>query len=345
MSGSEERTLQPSARKLRKAREKGQIVQQRDTRLLVVTVGGLLFLFVSLDDIADHFRDSVVHAFLLLQDPTRSYDEIIVQSVAAGGRILLTLMAILVGLIVVTSIVLNRGVIFSADPLIPKASHLNPVQGIKRIFSVRTLAELGKGLLRLLLAGLGIWLVIHHLGGALLHAPRCGMACLLDLTLLFAILILAVVVVAAVVVAVIDLPLQARLFEKDQKMTKSEAKAESKDMNGSPEIRSALRRLRREAMNDRGGRLGISRSTLVIAGADEAVGIRYVKSEYAVPVIVAKVRGARKMEAMINQTTSLSLPVFNDADLAKRIMGGARPGQAIRPSEYSDTARLIQRTM
>ncbi|MEM7491083.1 MAG: EscU/YscU/HrcU family type III secretion system export apparatus switch protein, partial [Pseudomonadota bacterium] len=145
--------------------------------------------------------------------------------------------------------------------------------------------------------------------------------------------------------AVIDLPLQARLFEKDQKMTKSEAKAESKDMNGSPEIRSALRRLRREAVNDRGGRLGISRSTLVIAGADEAVGIRYVKSEHAVPVIVAKVRGARKMEAMINQTTSLSLPVFNDADLAKRIMGGARPGQAIRPSEYSDTARLIQRTM
>ncbi|MEM8848927.1 MAG: EscU/YscU/HrcU family type III secretion system export apparatus switch protein [Pseudomonadota bacterium] len=342
MSGSEERLLKPSARKLRKAREKGQIPMQRDTRLLVVTMGGLLFLWTSLDDVADHFMDSAAYAIALLQDPSRSYDEIIARSAAAGIRILGKLVAILVGLLIVSSIVLNRGLVFSFDPLTPRLSHLDPAEGLKRIFSLRTLADLGKSLLRLAFAIVGIWLVLRHLGSALLYAPRCGMPCLLDVTLMLAALVLLVIVVAAVIVAVLDLPLQARLFERDQKMTKSEAKAENKDMNGAPEIRTALRRLRREAAADRGGKLGVTRATLVVAGDDEAVAIRYVKAEFGIPVIVAKIRGSDRMDALGNQTTALSLPVFHDADLTRRILRGARAGRPIRPTEYSDTARLIQ---
>lgn len=344
MSDSEERTLRPSSRKLRKAREKGQIPLQRDMRILVVTSGGLLYLWLALGDIADHFRTSAALSFALLQDPNGAYDEVIAQSVGAATRIVGTLFVVLAGLLVIVSIVLNRGVVLSLDPILPKLSHLDPVKGIKRIFSARTLAEIAKSLARLALATIGIALVARSWGAAVLHAPRCGASCLLELTVILVVLVVGAVLAAAAAVSVLDLPLQAWLFERDQKMTKTEAKTEAKDMHGSPEIRGALRRLRREAANARGGRLGVSRATLVIAGPREAVAIRYVREEHGIPVIVAKVRGPERMAALIDQVTSLSVPMVDDPSLAHRIMQGARAGSPIRPAEYTDTARLIQAT-
>ncbi len=342
MSGSEEKSLKPSARKLRKARADGQIAQQRDTRLLLVTLGAILFLWSAAGDIARHFQDSAGLAFSLLTEPTQSYDEIIAQSVATGLRIFGTLFAIIFGVLVIGSIVLNGGMVFSLAPVTPKLSKLSPVQGFKRMFGTRALIEFAKALTRMLLAGAGIALVLWGWGGALLYAPSCGLGCLIEVSARLAAMVVGVVVAVSVLFAVIDLPVQAWLFQRDQNMTKTEMKNEMKDMNGSPEIRSALRRLRKEAANAKVSRLGLPRATLIIAGADEAVALRYVKAEYGIPVVVAKVRDPAKFAALVDQAAELGIPMMQDASLARRILKAARPGSPILPSEYSDTARMIQ---
>ena len=341
MSGSEEKTLDPTAKKLRKAREKGQIPQFRDMRLLMMTATGVAFVWFMFDEVANYFRTATDLAILAITDDQISYDSLISHAMGEGTRIIGLFFAILVAVLVITSLVLNRGFLISFDPMVPKMSNMDPVKGFQRIFGVRAITELAKSLLRLIVGVSGLYLIFRYVVGNLVYAPFCGMVCLLDLLLTLSIMIFGLIIFVALISAILDMPLQVWLFKRDQKMTRTEMKNEMKDSHGSPEIRKALRRLRNEAAQS-SGKVGVGKATIIIFGDRYAVGLRYVKEEVNIPFLVARAKGD-KTEEFLEKARYLMVPFFRDGDLAERLYRG-RPGYPIGEGEFSDTAKALLMT-
>ena len=342
MSGSEEKTLAPSQRKLRKAREKGQIPMQRDMRLLVVTAAGLLFLWAAATRIAAYFATLAALALDRIAEPEAAFAPVLSYALAEGGRLMAMLFLALLAALVVSSIVLNRGVIFTTHPLTPKLSNMDPVKGLGRMFGARGMSELGKSLVRMILSLAAVALVFWLTVGSLVHLPATGVAGVAEAALWLGAIVLGAILFVAAVAAVLDLPLQAWLFQRDQKMTRTEQKLENKDMHGAPEIRKALRRLRNEAAR-LPGKVGLPKATLVIFGDGAAVALRYVRAEHTVPIVVARGQGDRA-DALLDAARPLGVPHYRDAALAARLVVGTGPGNPIQPSEYGDVARAIGMT-
>lgn len=341
MSDSEEKTLEPTTKKLRKAREKGQIPQFRDMRLLLLTATGVAFVWFMFDQIADYFRTSIQLAILAITDDQISYDSLVSHALSEGTRIVGLFFVILVSVLIVSSLVLNKGLVISFDPMVPKMSNMDPVKGFQRIFGVRAITELAKSLLRLIAGAAGVYLIFRYAVGSLVYAPFCGMACLLDLLLTLSAMIFGLIIFIALISAILDMPLQVWLFNRDQKMTRTEMKNEMKDSHGSPEIRKAIRRLRNEAAQST-GKVGIGKSTIIIFGDHYAVGLRYAKEEVNIPILVARAKGDRT-EEFLEKARYLMVPFFRDDSLAERLFR-ARPGYPINEGEFAETAKAILMT-
>ncbi|MEM7641687.1 MAG: EscU/YscU/HrcU family type III secretion system export apparatus switch protein [Pseudomonadota bacterium] len=339
MSDSEEKTLAPSQRKLRKAREKGQIARFAD----LVTAGGLAagtaYLAFSLDEAAV-MTDVMALALDRMSDPPDvAFATILSAAIGGIARYVGSLVALLAGLSIVVNLVMNKGFLFTTDALSPKLSNLSPMKGFGRIFGLRAGVELIKSLLRMAVAMVAVWGVYRIGTASLIHAPDCGLGCAVGVILTLLALIAAVLIVIALIAAIIDIRLQVWLFMRDQKMSRSEQKAEQKESFGSPEIRKARKRLRNEAASST-GTPRLDRATIVIAGADDVAALRYDKSEYGVPVLMAKGRGG-KAAPLLEAAMALGVPVYDHSDLATALCRKTGKGQPIKQGEFAATAKAI----
>ena len=205
------------------------------------------------------------------------------------------------------------------------------------MFALRGLIELVKSLLKTLLLitfciGIGLASV-----NAILRAPTCGWLCLGPLftaTIRPLILTGAIVLLSA---GLVDILVQRGLFQRQMRMTRTELKRERKDQEGTPEIRSAQRRGRRELLQGAAG-VGVEAATLFIAGEDVAVGLRYVRGETPVPRVVCKGRGIRARHLL---TLGAGVPRVDDPELAADLDRRIEPGHYISDVFYNPVARAL----
>lgn len=338
MSESEEKTLEASDKKLRDARRKGQVAQFQDLLAFTGLAAGLGLLWASVPGTVGFFREMFDVAFAgIAEARAESYLSVLGVAQLHAASLLGSLMGLLAATAVLTSLVAQKGLVFSLDPLVPKLSKMDPVQGIKRIFGVRGLVELAKNLVRFVAALVVIWLVARESAAALIQAPACGLRCLAETLLAVASVLFAALLLLAAVFAVPDVWLQTALFKRDQKMGRSEMKREQKDVHGSPEIRGARARLRKEAAEVR-TRMGVRHASLVIYGARAAVGLRYVRDEVPVPMVVALARGAARADDLLLRAQMSVVPLFHDDALAEAVAAIAKPGHPAPQSQFEGIA-------
>lgn len=343
MSSSEAKTLPATEKKLRDARKKGQAPMQRDMGTAVGLAVGCGFLVVAGPRLAGLADGALEAALLGMDDPAARTAEL----VPALGRALAGVLGLLMGFLVVaavlTAFAVQRGPIFSLEPISPKISNLDPVKGLGRIFGARGLSELAKNLLRLVVAAAATALVLREGIPALLHAPRCGLGCLLGALGAILAALFAAYVLIGILFAVPDIRLQQWLFARDMKMTKTEMKREQKESHGTPEIRQEQRRLRHEIASTE-TRLGARNATLVIFDEDVAVGLRYVKAEVGVPMVVARAQGAEAAGRLLGTAQANVVPLWRDRDLARAILDGARLAQPVPQEAFQDVAEAMAAT-
>ena len=344
MSSSEAKTAPPSAKKLRDARRKGQVAQFRDIGSAVALIVGCGFLWIALPRLVGVFSGALDIAFEGIADhPAERAAPLAAFVLDELGQVLGLFFLLLIGAAVVTGIVVHGGLVFSLDPISPKLSNLDPVKGFGRIFGVRALVELGKSLLRLVLGVAAAVLVLRHGAGSLIQSPGCGLACLLGSLEAILAILFAAFVLLGLAFAVPDLRLQRWIFERQMKMTKSEQKRESKDTQGTPEIKGAQRRLRQEILAT-DTKLGARNATLVIFDEDVAVGLRYVKSEIGVPMVVARARGAEAADRLLGEAQLHLVPLWRDGRLAASILDRARLAQPAPQEEFQPIAEAMAAT-
>lgn len=337
--GAEEQSLPPTAKKLRDARKRGQVARSRDFPSAIGFAAALAALWATWPATTAAIGEALSVA---AAGHRRPFAVAAAEVAGAAGRAVLVgaapvaLAGLLAGLL--AGIVALRGIPFSFDPVSPKLDHLNPVEGFRRLFQLRNMIEVAKAVAKTLLLGAILLALLLPTLGTLMHMPACGVACGGIVGAVLLTTLLAAAAAVFLVGGLLDLGLQRFLFVRDMRMSHSEAKRERKDADGDPQIRSARRRLAREAAEG-ATRLGVAQATLVAADGARAIGIRFARGVTPVPVVVVRGEGERAAEIMAEAARE-RIPVLNEAELC-RLLARTPPGAFVPQAAYGPVARAL----
>lgn len=340
MSGSsEEKTLPPSAKKLEDGRKKGQLAHSPDLVSAAGGVAAILYLWTRSETIAEDWRQALTFASQIptadFQAGMRQLGEVLLLT---SLRTIAPFLALVLAASVLANMMINRGIVFSLEPIKPKLDHINPFTGFGRLFGMRSWIELAKTLIKTLLMAAAFLLVILGTWKTLVFLPACGMGCFSFMVGAQTKLLLAIAAGCFIAAALIDLLIQRWLFLREMRMTPSEAKREMQELEGNPLIRSAHQRLRQESANE--PRLGVKQATLLIRGEGVVVGLRYVAGETGVPIVVCRGK-ATAAERILAEARQLAKPLVEDVGLARALMRRAKLGAAVPSQHFNRVAKAI----
>ncbi len=221
-----------------------------------------------------------------------------------------------------------------------KGSRINPLSGLKRIFGVQGLIELGKGLLKLgLLGGIAWWWAAGRLPGllALGHNP---LETQINLSLDAISSLVGVLLIGLLIIAGIDYPLQIFQRNKRLKMSLQEIKDENKQSEGSPEMKSARRQRQRDLARGGVAKAMKEAQFVIVNPLHFAVALTYDPALAPAPVVLAKGRGETAL-AMREIAGEEGLPLLEYPQLARAVYFTTRPNQMVREELYVAIAALV----
>jgi flagellar biosynthetic protein FlhB len=337
-----ERTEPASQRRLEQAREEGQVPQSRELSTFLVLIAGTGGVWVLGNWFAERIEGVLRHGLTL--DRKAVFDPHAMGSrlVDMGSDALVTLLPLLLLLVVaaVAGPFFLGGRVFAPKALSPDLTRLDPLKGFGRMFSLHGLAELVKAIAKSLLIGLVVlWVVRHERDAlfALITQPvEVGLANSARM-LLFAAL---TTVAGLALVAALDVPFQLWQYYSKLRMTKEEARQESKEMEGDPQVKARIRSQQRE-MARRRMMSEVPKADVVVTNPTHfAVALRYDARRDGAPRVVAKGAGliAQKIREIAAQH---SVPVLEAPALARALHRHTDLGDAIPAALYTAVAEVM----
>jgi flagellar biosynthetic protein FlhB len=229
---------------------------------------------------------------------------------------------------------------FSIQALAPKLDKLDPLKGLARMVSLKSLVELIKAVFKFLLVASAATLIIYvsiqellALGLMSVPASTANAGTLL----LWAFIGYSSVLI---LVASIDVPFQAWQHKEQLKMTKQEVKDELKDTEGRPEVKSQIRRLQKDLSDQRMMQAVPSADVIITNPTHYAVALSYDTEGDSAPTVVAK--GQDYMAQRIREVASEhAVPIFEAPSLARALYGLVKVGQEIPASLYKAVAKVL----
>lgn len=344
-NSAQDKSEKPSEQRLRKAREEGQVARSRELQsAMLVLAGGLLLTVTSF---LEEFSQSLMQQHFRLDrqaatDPNLMFSYL-------GGALELALATFLPFFLVLwcagfLSGMIPGGWLISSKAVQPQFKRMNPLSGLKRMFSAQSLVELGKSLLKVsLLFGIMVGLIWNNaqdliklnqlpVSVALAKGTRllAGGAILLGLALLF--------------IAILDTPYQRWSMLKKLRMTKQEVKEEHKNTEGRPEIKRRIRELQMQMSRQRIDQRVPEADVVITNPTHYAVAIRYAPDLAEAPYVIAK--GVDQLALRIrevagqHQKTVLEIP-----ELARAVYHSTRVDQEIPAGLYNAVAHVLMYVM
>ncbi|MBK8908827.1 MAG: flagellar biosynthesis protein FlhB [Rhodospirillales bacterium] len=337
-----QKTEQPTSRRLEKGRQRGQVaVSQEVKSWAVLTAGalGVLFLAPSLaHDIATFGRVFIEQPHALRVDAD-SVQTALMGLMLVVGRIVAPLIALIMVAALGVSLV-QSGLLWAPAKIKPEFSKVSPLKGIKRLFSMRTLVEFGKGILKLsAVSVVAFGLAIPLLGDAAL-LPNLSVAVTLDRLHAIAISLIAGTVGVLTVVAGLDYMFQRYSFMKDMRMTRQEVRDEHKQSEGDPQIKARIRKLRAERAQRR-MMAAVPEADVVITNPTHyAVALKYEMAAMAAPKLVAK--GVDSLALRIREVAGEhDVPIVENPPLARALYASVELDEDVPPQHYQAVAEVI----
>ena len=340
----QEKTEEPSQRRLDKAKEDGDILTSKEafvftTTLMLLGLIPLLQMFgvPILKEINSFFKFSNVDNGLLIKNFSVSFLTFIKISAFVGLPIGL--------MILLTQFAIGGAINFSSKNIKFDGNKINPLKGLKRIFSIKGLVELAKSLMKVIFLGGLTALVVYFslpqvlaLLGSNLAQNFKVLATVFYLLICFLLLVLGLI-------AVIDYLYVRHARLQKLRMSRQDLKDESKQTEGSPEVKSKIRRLQMEAAQrsrEQANSLdGVREATAIITNPTHfAVALKFAPGSMAVPVIVSMGRG-RLAEKIIEKGGDNQIMVFSSPLLARALYFTSRVGAEIDSRLYGAVAAVL----
>lgn len=340
-NGGGEKTERPTPKKLRDAAKEGDILQSRELATALVIMAGAGWLALAGPMIMQALQK-------MLTDALRFGPEDVIQfepgqrSVSLASGLLVPIGGIMAATIIaaIAAPAILGSLGFRPNAFMPKASKLNPANGLKRMFGLNGLIELGKSITKVLLLGaIGTWLIWGRLAEVTTMGSGGLNGALVELGHIF---ITACLVMggALLLIAGIDVPSQMLQRGKRLAMSKQDIKDENKETEGSPELKGHIRRKQYETMSG-SARKAVAEATVVLMNPTHfAVAIRYNPARDAAPVVVA--RGCDAIAQAIRELADVNqVPVLQYPELTRAIYFTSRVGQVVDETLYMAVATIL----
>lgn len=329
----QEKTEEPTSRRLQKAREDGQTARSKELATMAVLLAGAGGLLMFGELLASALEGIMRGSFVLergeIFDPKFMGSQLMASAWSAAAALsplmLLVLVASIAGPVGI------GGLLFSGKAIAPKLNRMDPIKGLKRMFSLRSLIELVKGIAKVTLV-LAVAILILNLRTedllSISEEPARSAMEHVVWTLAWSFFFLSC---ATIIIAVIDVPFQLYDHTKKLRMTKQEVKDEFKDMEGKPEVKGKIRQLQRE-MSQRRMMQDVPTADVVITNPTHyAVALKYDQKSMGAPVVVAKghdevafkiMEIAREHKVELLRTPPLTRAIYHNTKVGQEIPDG-----------------------
>ncbi len=286
----QERTEEPSSRKLEQAREKGQVARSRELGSVVVMMMGAVGLLMLGDMLVQASKEIFQLNYEVsreaLMDPDVGMHKLLESAVLVIYALVPLFILLAFAAIAIPPMV--GGFNFSWQAVAPKLSKLNPLAGLKRMFSVQSLMELGKSIAKFLLVATAAIMILLMYRDRFLSLgfqdPEAAMAEGLSIVM-WAFFLLCC---SLILIAVVDVPFQLYQYRKQLMMTKQEVRDEYKDTEGKPEVKGKIRARQREMAQARMMQAVPQADVVITNPSHFAVALKYDPDTSRAPVVVAK---------------------------------------------------------
>ncbi|MBR1619796.1 EscU/YscU/HrcU family type III secretion system export apparatus switch protein [bacterium] len=341
--GDEDKQFDATPRKLEQARKEGQVVKSKDFSTAV----SLLVLFSVIFGLAPFIWKEIVQVFTLLyeQIPNANLDKIgysYILLVAVKGAVLIIgpILAI-AWLVAVLADFVQVGPLVAVAPLMPKLDKLNPTKYFKNIMSVKTLFELFKNIVKVVVLGYIGWMVYSdHIETILMLASvDNNFAVMIEFGKLMTEFIFKACI-AFLIISAADYGVTKWKFLKDQKMSFKEIKDEYKNSEGDPNVKAALRQ-RRMQMLQQGAMDSVPTADFVVTNPTHvACALKYVAEEMDSPMLIAK--GTELIaKKIIDIAKEHNVPVIENPPVARALFRMCDINQPIPPELYKAVAEIL----
>jgi len=338
----QEKSEEPTAKRMRDAREKGQVPRSRELNTVVIMIFGSVFLmFFGKDLVYDLMKVlEVTFTFERKEAFDTKYMILYLQEGLLAG--LMSMVPLFIALVAITILSgsLLGGWNFSVKAMAFKGSKMNPIKGIKRIFGPKGLMELAKALAKVTLVG-GVAVMMFYMSLESLvsmgyQALEPGVARTGELMALFLLALSS----SLIIVAAVDVPFQMWDNKKQLRMTKDELKQEHKQQEGSPETRQRIRQAQHEIAQKRMMEKVPDADVVITNPTHYAVALKYDQLRGGAPVMVAK--GAELLAARIREVAAENnIPMLSSPALARAIYFNTELDQEIPEGLYKAVAKIL----
>jgi flagellar biosynthetic protein FlhB len=340
-AGDADKTEEPTQKRLEEALKRGDVVKSQEVNTWFVIAGAALVLMAFSGtmgrDLTTTMRGLIANSYDISVDGPalpRLFQKIGSEMIAAVAiPFLILLLAALGGNMI------QHRLVWTFDALTPKLSKISPAAGAKRLFSKQALANLGKGLIKLVLVGSVLTALMWPERGRLEALTRSDPSFIMSLSLSLTLKLLGSVVAMLAVVAAADYLFQYRQWYERQKMSLRELKEEFKQTEGDPAIKGRMKQVRQIRMRRR-MMAAVPKATVVITNPTHyAIALEYERGMDA-PICVAK--GVDSIALKIREVAGKhSVPIVENPPLARALHATVQIDQQIPPEHYKAVAEVI----
>lgn len=339
----EQKTEEPTTKRLEEAHRKGNVAFSRELASFFILC--VLALTVA------WFSPYMMHSAKLLLLPfLANADAFSVDAPPGAGQVLshaaftgiFIIAAPLVGCIVaaLTSSWLQNGIIFTNETMIPKLNRISPIAGFKRLFSLRSVVEFLKGLVKITIVGAVAFIAVYPDLPQLQKLPGSSTESMLAFLATLALRMIIGIAIAMFFIAILDLLYQRWQYIKSLRMTRQEVRDEYKQSEGDPMVKQRLRNLRRERAQRR-MMSAVPEADVVITNPTHfSVALTYDTDTMKAPVVVAK--GQDLIALRIREVAKEhDVPIVENPPLARALFSSSDLGEEIPLQHYEAVAKVI----
>lgn len=336
-----QKTEEPTPRKLEEARKKGQVSTSKEVNSFAILLGAGAVVMASpwlIQPGLEAFRGLIEVATSVTVDRgavQSVFIDLLLAALLTAGPVFALLM-----FIAVAANIAQSGFIFSADPLKFELNRISPISGFKRLFSLKSVVELLKGVFKMVLVAAVVWWILVPEMARLESLLRMDVAELLGLVLVLITRLMIAVLALLAAIALIDYLYQRYEFMKQMRMTLQEVKDEFKQSDGDPQVRARLRQIRAERARQRMMQAVPTADVVVTNPTHFAVAMKYDESTMAAPRVVAK--GADEVAFRIRELAGEhEIPLVENPPLARALFDTVEIDQEVPPEHYKAVAEVI----
>lgn len=334
----QERTEEASAKKIADARKKGQVPRSKELATMAVTMMGAAMLIIAGGSLAEQMQSMMrvtLSPQFLLADSDRVAGQFYEMLVRGLFSIWPLMLAAFIAAIVANTVM--GGWTFN---LSAKLERLDPIKGVGKLFSVRSLGELFKSIVKMLFIGAAAFSVLKVMSADILNLgmqdPREAIANSAGLLVWFFLF----VSLPLIVIAAIDVPWQMWNYKKELKMTRQEVRDEHKESDGNPEMKAKLREMQQAAARRRMMEKVPTADVVITNPTHFAVALKYDEARMSAPVVVAK--GADQVAARIRELAQENqISLVESPRLARAVFASVELDQEIPAGLYLAVAQIL----